>query len=119
MSHVFICYAHKDQDFVEHLVVSLRRSGINVWIDKSGLKPSTPDWEAAVRGAIEDAQAVLLVASPDSQRSLYVRDELTIARQKGKPIYPVWASGKDYADCIPIGHGSTQFVDLRGFCWRA
>jgi hypothetical protein len=56
---------------------------------------------------------VILVASPDSRRSNYVQDELSIAEMYRRPVFPIWAAGTEWMDCIPMGMGKIQYVDAR------
>ncbi len=109
----FISYSRNDRVFVDRLIRDLQAHGITVWIDKRGLKPGTRNWEQALRDAISQSRAILLVASPDSRQSNYVQDELAIAEMSGRPVIPIWAAGKHWMDCIPLGMGKIQFVDLR------
>ncbi len=113
MAHIFISYSRENYNFVQRLITDLKQAGIQIYIDQVGLKPGTPDWEQALRDAISAAHAILLIASPVSRRSPYVRDELAIAKDGRKTIYPVWAAGKQWIDCIPLGLGHTQYVDMR------
>ncbi|MCK6579570.1 MAG: TIR domain-containing protein [Anaerolineae bacterium] len=113
-SHVFMSYSRQDIAFVRRFARDLQVKNVNVWIDKLGLKPGTPDWEQTLRDAIREARAILLVASESSRRSPYVGDELAIARMYGKPIYPVWAAGSEWMEVISMGMGRTQFIDARG-----
>jgi hypothetical protein len=78
-AQVFMSYARANRPIVEKLYAALTARGIQVWIDRSGLEPGTDDWEQAIRDAIRASWAVLFVASPDSRRSRYVKDELRIA----------------------------------------
>jgi hypothetical protein len=113
-AHVFLSYSREDSAFVERLRRDLEQAGIHFWIDRIGLKAGTRDWEQALRDAIRDAQAVVLVASPASQRSNYVRGELAIASTLDKPIYPLWAAGENWMDSsIPLGYGTMQYLDAR------
>ncbi|MDX2139536.1 MAG: SUMF1/EgtB/PvdO family nonheme iron enzyme [Chloroflexota bacterium] len=114
MAHLFISYSRKDFPIVDRLRNDLRDHGIDVWIDKVGLTPGTFSWEQALRDAIRNADAVLLCASTDSRESPYVRDEVALAKQAQKLIYPAWVAGEEWLDCIPLGLGGTQFADLRG-----
>jgi len=114
MAKLFISYSRVNLEVVEKLRDDLQNAGVDVWIDQVGLTPGTPDWDQALRDAIQQASAVLLVASPDSRRSPYVRDEIAIAKDAKKPIYPLWVDGDSWIDSIPMGLGSTQNVDLRG-----
>ncbi|HVO42117.1 MAG TPA: TIR domain-containing protein, partial [Aggregatilineales bacterium] len=113
-SYLFISYSRANKDLVSRLIADLTAYGQQVWIDKRGLKAGTPNWEQALRSALQSSRAVLLVASPESRRSAYVQDELSIAQMYKRPIYPVWVTGEDYIDCVPMGMGKTQYVDLRG-----
>jgi formylglycine-generating enzyme required for sulfatase activity/ABC-type Fe3+/spermidine/putrescine transport system ATPase subunit len=114
MSHVFISYTRVDQALVKRLIDGLTSGGLKVWIDSIGLHPGTFDWEKALRAAIHDASAILLIASPNTWHSTNVRDELSIALMENKPIYPIWIDGTHYIDCVPLGYGYTQFIDVRG-----
>jgi hypothetical protein len=114
MSHIFISYSRHDSSIVDRFRTDLNNAQIEVWIDEIGLTPGTPDWDEALRVAIKASDAVLLIASPASRQSPYVRDEIALARDAKKPIYPVWVRGDSWLDCVPMGMGSTQYVDLRG-----
>ncbi len=113
MARYFISYSRENQAIVERLRQDLQTAGIDIWIDKIGLQPGTPDWDEALRVAIKASKAVILVASPSSRRSPYVRDEIALAKGANKSIYPVWVDGDDWMDAVPMGLGSTQNVDLR------
>jgi hypothetical protein len=113
-THVFISYSREDLPDVRRIITDLLNVGVNVWIDQIGLKAGTVDWEQAIRDAIQGASAVLFMASPSARRSAHVRDELAIAQAKNKAIYPVWVAGEERTDCIPMGWGYVQLVDVRG-----
>jgi|GEM_PF-44886 len=117
MPKLFISYSRVNLEIVQKLRQDLQYAGIDIWIDQVGLIPGTPDWDQALRDAVRGASAILLVASPDSRRSLYVRDEIAIAKDSKKPIYPLWVDGDNWIDCVPLGLGSTQNVDLRGISY--
>jgi hypothetical protein len=111
---VFLSYSHQDYSFILRLQTDLRAQGIQIWIDHEDLKPGTPDWEEAVRRAIRKADAVVLVASPNSRQSPYVKDELRVADMYGRPVYPVWTAGEQWMEAIPLGLGGAQHIDARG-----
>ena len=112
--HVFVSFANVDIEVVRRLAHRLQADGVAVWTGDEKLAPGTLDWEQAVRGAIDTSFAVVLVASPDSARSVYVRGELGIASARGLPIFSVWAHGESWADCAPLMLTSSQYVDCRG-----
>lgn len=111
--HIFISFSQDDRAIAEKIVDALRRRDIPVWIDYSKLPPGTPDWEAEIREAIEKSFAVVVLASPQSRASKYVRGELILAESKGRQIYPFWIGGTEWSDCIPLGMTYAQFIDGR------
>lgn len=112
--HVFVSYSRQDSAFVYRLAYDLQAEGVPVWLDKQGLKPGTRNWEDSLRGAIQSAYAVVLIASPESRRSNYVQDELAIAQMYNCPVYAVWAAGEQWIDSIAMGWGGLQYLDARG-----
>ncbi len=110
---VFISYSRADTDLVRRLSDDLHAQGIKTWIDSESLEPGTPDWEDSLRKAIRAAQAVLLIASPAARGSRYVKDELRIAEIFQRPVYPIWITGTQWIDAIPLGWGGTQYIDAR------
>jgi WD40 repeat protein/type II secretory pathway predicted ATPase ExeA len=111
--YVFVTYSRTDTAVVNRLVADLREQGIEAWIDRFDLELGTPDWEEAIRTAIRGARAVLLIATPASRRSRYVKDELGIASMYRRAIYPVWAEGDEWMESVPLGLGSFQAIDAR------
>lgn len=116
---VFISYSRQNSAFVNRLRSDLQSRGIRVWIDHERLTPGTPDWEEAIRRAIRSVQAVLFIASPDSRKSPYVRDELRVAEMNQRTVYPIWAEGRQWMDCVPMGWGGIQYTDARGSNYSA
>jgi hypothetical protein len=112
--NIFISYSRRDQDFVQKLVKELENVGLNVWIDNKGLVPGTRNWEEAIREAIASSRIVIFVASPEARKSNYVQDEIAIAEMYSIPLIPVWASGDEWLDCIPLGMGKIQFINAKG-----
>jgi WD40 repeat protein len=114
LKFTFVSYSRQDEAFVAQLREDLQQRGIDIWIDREGLKPGTSDWEDTLRKAIRSASAILLVASPNSLQSTYVRAELGIAEMYKRPIYPVWAAGDNWAAVAPMQLFTVQAVDARG-----
>ncbi|HEY7358851.1 MAG TPA: TIR domain-containing protein, partial [Ktedonobacterales bacterium] len=110
---VFISYSRDDSHFVGRLRDDLQKTGIQPWIDQTGIMPGTVDWEDALREAIRSSQAVLLIASPHSRKSRYVKDELRIAEYYQLPVFPIWAEGQEWIESIPLGLGGMQYIDAR------
>mgnify|MGYP001393667458 CR=1 FL=1 len=79
--HVFISHSHKDNDFGERLVVDLRNElGQNtyIWYDTRGLSAGD-DWWTKILKNLSTSSVFIVILSPDSMRSSWVKDEITIA----------------------------------------
>jgi len=113
-AQLFISYSRKDSAFVNKLRGDLGKHGIPYWIDQEGLSPGTPNWERAIREAIRKSSAVLWIVSPAANDSEYVYSELAIAEMYKRRIYPAWADGNQWVDCVPMGRHRIQHVDMRG-----
>lgn len=113
--YVFLSYPRTEKVVAKRLEQDLQASGLQVWRDESGISPGSSDWEEAIRDAISHAYAVVLVASPSVITSLYIKGELNLAkRYHPRRIYPVWVSGAEWTDCVPIDFINTQNIDVRG-----
>jgi len=110
---VFISYAHEDIGMVEQLRTDIEKQGINIWVAHVKLRPGTRDWDAAIRTAIRNVHYVLLIASPASRNSRFVRDELRIAEMYDSPVLPLWVDGAIWIDSVPMGWGDMQHCDIR------
>lgn len=84
MSDICVIYASENKLVVEKLVLFLRRDW-EVWWD--GDFPQG-DWEQEVRNQINNTKAVVAVFSSYTKNKTIFRDELTLANEEGKLIYP-------------------------------
>lgn len=109
---VFISYSRKDDPIMQRVVKSLRKQGIKVWVDNEKLIPGTPIWEEEIEKAIISAGAIVVLLSPDSKKSPWVRREVTLADQHSTRIFPVLVRG-DPGSSITIRLITRQYVDIR------
>ena len=75
---VFISYSHTDSMFVSHLVETLLKSGIDIWIDRWKVKVGDSIAQRISEG-IETSDFLIVVLSRASVRSKWVREELNAA----------------------------------------
>jgi hypothetical protein len=111
-NQVFVSYSRSDEADMRRIVTFLRNQGIKVWLDNERLIPGTPIWEEEIEKAIHAASAVIVVMSPDSKNSEWVRREISLADQNHKRIFPVLVRG-DEDTSITLRLITRQFVDLR------
>jgi len=110
---VFVSHSTSDREFVEREVIShLERHGIRTWYSKVAIQTAA-EWETSIRRGLESCDWFLIVLSPRSASSEWVKDELHWAIDK-RPnrIIPVLIE-----DCEPrdfhIRMARIQHVDFR------
>ena len=110
--HVFMSYSRRDDAVMRRIVIFLRNQGIKVWVDNEKLIPGTPIWEEEIEKAIKNAPAIVVVLSPDSKNSEWVRREISLADQYRKRVFPVLVRGDEEAS-LSLRLIGRQFVDIR------
>jgi hypothetical protein len=111
-TQVFMSYSRRDKDVMWRTAIFLREHGINVWVDNEKLIPGTAIWEEEIEKAIKAASTVVVVMSPDSKNSEWVRREITLADQHHKHILPILVNG-DEDSSITLRLVTRQYVDMR------
>ena len=81
---VFLSYARADEDFAKALSSQLARRGLSVWSADTEMLPGDNIW-LRIGEALEKSKAMVVLVSPDSMRSEYVRHEIQYAL--GNPNY--------------------------------
>ncbi|MEA3209955.1 MAG: hypothetical protein QOE70_3012 [Chthoniobacter sp.] len=88
MADVFISYAREDKPFVHRLHDALTARGLKAWVDWAGIPP-TADFMQEIHAAIEAADTVLLILSPEWSGSKICRLETTHALTHKKRLIPL------------------------------
>jgi hypothetical protein len=84
---IFISYSKKDSDFAYKLADDLSRVGFKIWIDRSiggGEK-----WRETIESNLKVSREVIIIVSPNSMVSDWVRHEGSLAYGWGKKLYPI------------------------------
>ena len=105
---IFVAYAREDIDAVGKLITRLRRNGASVTWDQdftAGVKV-----RQTIKDAIENAEAVIVVWSEASAKSLFVMDEADWAMRENK-LVPTHLAGFDPLQ-VPVGFGQIQTVPI-------
>lgn len=82
---IFICYSWADAEIVHYLKRKLTYMGCDAWIDFEHLDLDDP-LEDQIRQALHESSCVLLLDSPNSRNSEWVRRELAWAQGAGIDI---------------------------------
>lgn len=97
--HVFISHASQDDDFVKALRLALDGQSIPVWVDSRNLRGGQK-LRPEIEEAIKTARQVLVVLSPNTINSPWVRTEIKLAlavekerQAEGYRVIPLLLSG--------------------------
>ena len=88
MTQVFISYSRNDMEFVQRLAGDLQSAGLDVWWDLSDIQGSDV-WEKKIEEGLRSSQYFIVVLSPASLESRWVRREYLSADNKGLKIIPL------------------------------
>ena len=105
MAEIFISYARADQARVARLVAALQANGWSVWWDAE-VSPGK-EFDDVISAALECAKAVLVVWTPTSVASRWVRGEARIGADRGI-LVPVRFDGAQ----LPIDARAIHTIDL-------
>jgi hypothetical protein len=110
---VFISYSHADKDIAKTIANELVNRGINVWWDQWDLQPGDSLISKIFEFGLAKASHFLILLSPSSVRSSWVKEELSIATirriEEVVRVIPVLVDGAE----IPTPLRSLLWVDLR------
>ncbi|MBI2820092.1 MAG: toll/interleukin-1 receptor domain-containing protein [Acidobacteria bacterium] len=88
---VFLSYSDADRDFARRLASQLSKRGCEVWDPSEQLFPGD-NWPLKIGEALKQSKAMVVLLSPDSMKSQWVRREIEYAlgdrNYKGR-LFPV------------------------------
>jgi tetratricopeptide (TPR) repeat protein len=88
MAHdVFISYAHQDRTVANAVCATLEAHGIRCWIAPRDILPGS-DWGAAIIDAIQEAKALVLIFSSNSNDSDQIKREVERTVHQGTAVIP-------------------------------
>ena len=108
VADVFLSYDHDDADRAAPIAAMLEEAGHSVWWDRH--IRGGAEYNSEIEGAVERADAVVVLWSERSVRSAWVRDEAAEGRDRGK-LVPV------LLDPVrpPMGFRQFQTIDVSGW----
>lgn len=95
MNHIFISYSRQDVEFARYVRAMLENQGFYVWMDEKRLSAGM-DWWDEIEANIDSCAAFLVIMSPDSRDSVFVRNEILRALDQKRPVFPVLYRGKHF-----------------------
>jgi len=107
MKNIFVSYSRKDIDFARKFAGDLEKAGYDVWWDLTDLRGGD-DWVRVIPDAIAKSDFFIVVLSPNSIESEWVRKEYTQALSLRKKIIPIM-----FTSCaIPFALNTINFVNF-------
>ena len=82
-NEVFLSPSNVDQDFAMNLANMLRRHGVPVWYSRTNIL-GAQQWHDEIGAALQRCDWFLLVLSPNSVDSIWVKKELIFALQQNR-----------------------------------
>ncbi|MBI4616537.1 MAG: TIR domain-containing protein [Planctomycetes bacterium] len=113
MPRVFVSHSSADREVVEREIVELLFGhGIETWYSKADIR-TADDWEKSIREGLKSCDWFLLVMTPRSQASEWVKSELhwALDRRPGR-VLPVLLEDVDPTE-FDLRLGRIQHVDFR------
>jgi FtsZ-binding cell division protein ZapB len=109
---VFISHDHADRGFVQQAIKPLLEShGIQTWWSQESIRTGE-NWEKSLKAGMQEADWFLVILSPRSQQSTWVRNEIGWAlADKPHRILPVLMEACDL-QAFPRELASLHFVDF-------
>ena len=108
MADVFISYKHENIDLVRIVASALSAEGFSVWWDDA-ITPRE-SWDSTLEKEIEEATSVLVLWTPQSVDSKWVRIEAHHGQKRGK-LVPIRLEACE----LPLAFSLTQTLNLRGW----
>ncbi len=103
----FISYSRIDSVFAHDLVNKLTESGIDIWMDTRDIDAGRV-WDSALEDALRVSAGLIVVLTPASVDSPFVKKEIIFAQNNGKEIYPVLAEHCE----LPLLLADRQYADF-------
>ncbi len=112
--YLFISHSRRDNAATDWLAARLHDAGFNAWVDVEGIAPGA-SWPQAIRQAVEDCGALIVVLTAHSRDSAWVERETLLALDLRKPVFV--ALFEDVT--LPLHLLNIQYSDFRGRRERA
>lgn len=103
---IFLSYARENKEFVKKFAEDMRRRFVRVWYDER--LEGGQSWRENLAKAIKNADALVLIMSPDSIESEYVQWELDIAQNLERRIFPVLHLESE----LPLSIANLQYITV-------
>jgi TIR domain len=102
---VFISYAREDRKYVEKLIAYLKSKDLSVWADNR--IDYGEQWWRTITANLRSCLAMVVVMTPEADKSKWVEREILLADDLNKPFFPLLLRGQKFPIFV-----ATQFHDV-------
>ncbi len=113
-NQVFLSYAATDRERAMAIADALERAGVPVWIDRRSIAGGDL-WATGIAQAIRNCAALVILCTPASVTSRNVRQELQLAWDFDRPIFPLLLESISFPDEIAYFVHGRQWIELLDF----
>ena len=105
---VFIAHSSKDIALAEKFAAGLERQGVNYWWDRKMV--GGDDWRDEIENHIKSSKAVIVLWTPNSKKSKWVRAEAEFGFDQGR-LVSVLSEGFSES-MMPMGFSEVQAIEI-------
>ena len=109
---IFVSYSSKDQVFVDQLFARLKESGYFAWLNTESITKGF-HWHEEMMKGLGETDILLLVVSPDSIASNWVKQEWKFFLQSGKKVLPILLRETK----VPVSLSKIEMIKVQAEGW--
>jgi peptide/nickel transport system substrate-binding protein len=113
---VLLASSHRDAEkpIVSHLKIALQEQGITLLSSRQLGRQGNGNARNALREAVQAAQVILVIISPEAGSSRHIREAIELASGYQRPVCGVWIEGEHWQEYLPKGSGTlAALIDAR------
>lgn len=111
---LFLSYSRADVNLKQRLLKDIQSrdlpNNLVIWADD--LIPTGSHWQDQIENEIKRAQGVIVLMTPESNKSEWVKREVLFAQTHGKTIFPLLGDGNE-SDAVPFQLIDANWIDIR------
>ncbi len=112
MGHVFISYSSEEKDYADTIKEEFNKNGIKTWMAPGDI-PAGSSYAGVIINALKEADALVLLLTENSQKSVFVDKEVERAINYRKTIIPIALENVKLNDSFEFYLGNQQIVQVR------
>lgn len=114
--HIFLSYSRSDFKEMQTIRQEFENAGLDVWADQEIRSGS--EWPIEIEQAIQNAACMVVVLSPETVKSKWVRREIHFAERLGLRVFYLLVKGHE-KDIVALEIITAQLINLQDELQRA